>query len=421
VPETSPDSHPETAATAAHYDVVVLGGAFAGASSALLLSRWLPDARVLVVEQAREFDRKVGEATVEISSIFLHRVLGVSDFLAKEALPKHGLRYWFTDGVPDRKLSEMTEVGPWEVPRLPSFQLDRAKTDEHLLGLAADAGAEVLRPAKVESVDLSWPRSAVQVRTDDGDTRTVTARWVIDATGRHAFLARRLRLHKRTEEHTTAAIWGRWSGVADMDGQEILGTDSRCPALPTVGSMRRLATNHFCGYGWWCWVIPLANGDTSIGVVYDKSLVELPGSNAHERYARFVSSQAGLRELVESASLDVDDVRSYSHLPYSTERFADRGWSLVGDAAAFMDPLYSPGLDFVGMSVYSTVRLIEDDLAGRLTDDELGERIALHDSEFSRSYHQWLHALYVGKYRIFGDAELTGAAPMERQPTLRRP
>ena len=395
-------------------DVVVVGGAFSGASCALVLRRWLPGRRIVVVERAEEFDRKVGEATVEVSSLFLHRILGEADHVSRAQLPKHGLRFWFTDR-PDRSLGEMSEVGPAEVPRLPSFLLDRASLDEHLLATAEDAGAEVLRPARVTGVEIGWPESLVEVEEAGGGGRRIAARWVVDASGRHAFLARRLRLHRRTEEHPTAALWGRWEGVADLDGPEVLGADPRTPALPPIPPVRRLATNHFCGYGWWCWLIPLADGATSVGVVWNKDLVELPGDSNLERYRRFVTSRPGVRELLAGARLDEEDFRGYAHLPYRTERYAAPGWALVGDAASFMDPYYSPGLDHAAMSVYSTARLIEDDLAGVFAEQGDGEAaleraVAEHDRMFRTSYDRWLGALYVGKYEILGDAELAGAA-----------
>ena len=412
---TSDASRPRGGPSAApddpdRYDVVVVGGGFAGAGFATLISRLRPGVRVLLAEGGERHGRKVGEATVEVSAFFLHRVLGLYDLLSRGHLPKHGLRYWFADR-PDRPLAEMSEVGASRLPLLPTFQLDRSQIDEQLLALAAAEGVEVARPAKVVAADLGWPESRLRIERA-GAERTVAARWVVDASGRHAFLARRLRLRRRVEEHPTAAVWARWRGVADLDGPAVLGADPRRQRLPYVTAARRLATNHFCGYGWWCWLIPLAGGETSIGVVYNKELYALPeGDDLRARYRRFLATQPGLCELVADAEMDEEDFLSYSHLPYTTSRYADRGWALVGDAASFIDPYYSPGLDHASISVYATARMIEDDLAGRLDGPgALEARLDLHNERFLRSYGRWVEALYLGKYELFGDAELTASA-----------
>ncbi len=393
------------------YDVVVIGGAFSGSVVATLLKRFRPETRILLVEKSPAFDRKVGEATVEISALMLYRVLGLHELLCREQLPKHGLRYWFTDGSAEMRLSEMTEIGPREVPRLPTFQLDRAKLDESLLRVASEAGVEILRPAKVGATGLAWPESRLTVETEDGEEREIATRWLVDASGRNALLARRYGLLHQSKDHPTAAVWGRWKGVKDMDGREVMGLDPRKPCLEPVASARRLATNHFCGYGWWCWVIPLAGGDTSVGLVYNKELYQLPaGANLLEQYRKFTETNAGLRDLLEHAELDLEDFRSYAHLPYCTERYADFGWALVGDAASFIDPYYSPGLDHASISSYATARLIEDELSGRLDRPALGAALESHNGHFLRSYQRWISALYIGKYELMGDAELTAAA-----------
>lgn len=394
-----------------HYDVVVIGGAFSGALSATLLRRFLPSSRVLVVESLEQFDHKVGEATVEISALTLSRVLGMHDWMARNQLPKHGLRYWFTDHT-ERTLGEMSEVGPREVPRLPAFQLDRALMDEALLAQAQQEGAELMRPAKVTSFELGWPESRLTVENGEGQ-RTVTTRWVIDASGRHAVIARRLNLLKKTMEHPTSAYWGRWSGVADLDGVELMGKDPRLPQLQAIPASRRLATNHFCGHGWWCWVIPLSNGETSIGLVFDKRMFEWPTAGTSlERYKAFMAGRPGLRELTAHATLDEEDFRSYAHLPYSSSKFMEKGWSLVGDAAAFLDPYYSPGLDFASISSFATAHTIEKDLQGKLDEAGLTAEVADHNDRFTRSYQRWLNGLYLDKYEIMGDVELTGASFM---------
>lgn len=406
------------AADADLYDIVAIGGGFAGGAFTTLIRRWLPEARVLIVERSSFFARKVGEATVEVSGCFLHRVLGLFDHLSREQLPKHGLRYWFTDNC-ERSLYEMSEVGPGEMPRLASFQLDRAKLDQHLLDTALKEGAEVMRPARVVDVELGWPESKVVIESEAG-RRVVRARWVLDASGRQTVISKKLKLHQRVEEHPTAAIWARWEGVKDLDGAQVLGCDPRMTKLPTIGAARRLATNHFCDYGWWCWVIPLSNGQTSIGVVYNKELFDPPGDglpaegSLREKYLRFVASRPGLRDLTVDAKIVEEewgeDFMALSHLPYRTSQYMDRGWALVADAASFLDPYYSPGLDHASMSIYATARIIEKDLKGQLDEAMLAAKVATHNANFTRSYARWLDALYIGKYELMGDADLLGAA-----------
>lgn len=400
-------------AGAADYDAVVIGGGFAGSATALLLRRWLPSARILIAERSQRFERKVGEATVEVSGFFLHRVLGLYDHLSRHHLPKHGLRYWFSDGG-DRSLEQMSEVGPQEMPHVPSFQLDRHVLDQHLLETAAGEGCEVLRPAKVTAVGIDRPRSTVTLRSAGGE-RTVTARWVIDGSGRQSFLARKLGLRVEVDEHPTAALWARWQGALDLDGDDVLGGDVRQPRLEPVAASRRLATNHFVGYGFWCWVIPLSGGETSIGVVYNKELYQPPGDGTlRERYERFVRETPGLRELVQDAEIATADGRAdfmaLQHLPYTTRQYMDHGWALVGDAASFLDPYYSPGLDHAAMSIYATARLVEKQLRGELAADRLQAAIDLHNADFTGSYRRWLEALYLGKYELMGDADLVRCA-----------
>ena len=138
------------------YDVVIVGGAVAGASTAIVLKRGNPKLRILVVEKTERFDWKVGESTVEVSSYFLTRVLKQWSHLVRDQLPKQAFRYWFfNDDV--TCLREASETGPTQLARTPSFQLDRAKLDEHLLKTAREEGTELWRPAKVTAWNGCWP------------------------------------------------------------------------------------------------------------------------------------------------------------------------------------------------------------------------------------------------------------------------
>src|SRR3954463_5841232 len=140
--------------TEAHFDVVILGGAISGASAALLLRRECPQLRVLVIEKLEHFDEKVGEATTEMSAMFMTRRLALWQHLESEHLPKEGLRYWFNnEKVPGHE--NATETGGFLRSTVPAFQLRRDTLDEHILQLAVKEGAHLLRPARVRDATVS--------------------------------------------------------------------------------------------------------------------------------------------------------------------------------------------------------------------------------------------------------------------------
>ena len=133
--------------------------------------------------------------------------------------------------------------------------------------------------------------------TDAGESRQAMTRWLIDASGRSGVLAGQSGQRRPIEAMTTAALWARFENVADMDSPESGLLPMHAQA---VSPARRLATNHFCGYGWWSWVIPQENGETSVGLVWDKRLFDpgLKAAGPREAYRRFLGTQPGLRELL---------------------------------------------------------------------------------------------------------------------------
>src|SRR5881628_1485835 len=102
------------------YDVVIIGGAFSGAATALMIKRKHPTARVLIIEKTTEFDRKVGESTTEVSSCYMTRILGLTNYLGHEQLAKQGLRFWFCNR-PDQQFDDCVEVGPRYNSRVSTF------------------------------------------------------------------------------------------------------------------------------------------------------------------------------------------------------------------------------------------------------------------------------------------------------------
>lgn len=386
------------------YDVVIIGGAFSGASTAILLKRRNPSLAILIIEKEEEFDRKVGESTTEVSSCFLTRVLGLGNYLGHHQLSKQGLRMWFSNTEHDA-FDQCVEVGAKYNSRLSGFQVDRATLDEHLLSIACGLGCELWRPAKVASLDLAGAgRNALEIQVS-GELRKVTARWVIDASGRAAVVSRKLGLFRPLKEHPINALWGRFTGVKDWDGCEIR---SKYPCwAKAVSTGRGWATNHLMGQGWWCWIIPLKGGDTSIGLVYDSRIFQPPaGATIADRLkAHFATHPAG-QEMLSEIEAVVGDQRAYSALPYYSEKAMGDGWALVGDASSFLDPLYSPGLDFCAFSVSGVEALISRALAG----EDVVKCIEAYNVRFAFCYRAWFEGLYLDKYYYMGDAELMSAA-----------
>ena len=171
------------------YDVAIIGGAFSGAATALMVKRKSPRARVLIIEKKAAFDRKVGESTTEVSSCYMTRILGLTHYLGHHQLPKQGLRLWFSNR-PDQALDDCVEIGTRYQSRLPSFQVDRAELDSHLLDRAVNGGCELWRPAKVTSFELNDGDRQKVNAVVDGEERTATCQGIIDATGRAAMFAR---------------------------------------------------------------------------------------------------------------------------------------------------------------------------------------------------------------------------------------
>lgn len=386
----------------ADYDVVVVGGALSGSSVAILLLREHPGMRVLIVEKSEVFDRKVGEATTEVSGEFFFRRLGLGHHLAHEHLPKQSLRMWFT-GDSSTPFDETVEIGAKFQSRFPSYQLDRAVFDQHLIGTASAEGAEVMRPARVVSVETGAGGPAVVRVESEGGTREIRARWVVDTSGRDAVLAKSLGLHQKLPEHPTAALWARFSGVNDLDNAAMRKKHKR---LAMTGLVSRTgATNHLVGYGWWCWIIPLRGGDFSAGLVYDTRLFRPPpGESPGARLKEHLLSHPVGREMFAHAEPVDGDVRARAPLPYFSKELAGPNWQLAGDAAGFIDPLYSPGMDYCSWTSRLAFARISSEYSGRPVDlDKI-------NADFRESYRTWFEALYLDKYYYLGDSQLMSAA-----------
>lgn len=381
-------------------DVAIVGGGMAGLTLALEVVAHRPQTRIMIIERATypvpETVHKVGESTVEIAAHYLRDVLHLGEHLHSQQLNKFGLRVFFSDGD-NSDISTRTELG--HAVRSPqgvgTFQLDRGRLENALADQVRVAGVDLRAGAKVTKVDLRPVGDhRITVRSADGGEQEVTANWVIDASGRAGVLKRQLGLTKSVG-HRANAVWfhidhpidiGEWSSDADWQARI---TESR----------RELSTNHLMGAGYWVWLIRLASGGISIGIVTDPTL------HAFDTLNRFDRALDWLRRREPQCADQIDryrdkvlDFRVMTDYAYGAEQvFSGDRWCLAGEAGVFLDPLYSPGLDLIAMSN----GLIADLLYRALNGEDVSERAAVHNEMFLLIAYGWLD-IYENQYPLMG-------------------
>ncbi len=403
-------------------DVAILGGGLAGNLVARQLRMRLPSASIAIFEKDTERGFKVGESSVEIASHFFIKKLGLSSYMYDAQLPKNGLRFFFDTPAKDAPLFEMSEVGSNKMPMIPTFQIDRARFEEDLLEMNRRAGIDVQIGVSIKDLALHEAgepthRHAFSVVREDGSRTRVRARWVIDASGRSQLISK-LRGYRVPEKHACGAVWGRFTDVTDMDslmeypvsvppfsGRETPVMQKAWPGANASKARahhtaRMLSTNHFCYRGYWIWFIPIARGITSLGVVGE---VFDPKMSSEQGFVDFLKGHRAVASLIENARCL--DVGSYARYAYGTSRYfgADERWAMIGEAAAFSDPFYSPGSDYIAIESDMITDLIARDFAGE-SDAERAERGELYDA-FMKFRYEATMLLYRNQYPALGSYE----------------
>ncbi|GAB5443185.1 MAG: tryptophan 7-halogenase [Fuerstiella sp.] len=351
------------------FDVAILGGGLAGLTLARQLLMQRPQARVAVIEKrvfpVDESTCKVGESTVEIGAHYFSEVLQLKKHLTDQQLPKFGLRFFFRD--PDQSLSEATEVGGSEFFTAPSYQVDRGRLENFLAAADADMGATVFCGAKTRTVELAAETEGQTMHhvafEQDGQQKTIRSRWVVDASGRAAVLKRKLGLAEDID-HDINAVWFRISAAIQVDDWT---DDEDWKSLTGRVPRRWLSTNHLMGEGYWVWLIPLATGSTSVGIVADPRVHPLSTYNTFDRAMEWLEEhEPDCFDSLEPHRDQLQDFLAMKNLAKGCRQVfsADR-WALVGEAGVFLDPFYSPGSDFIAIGNTMVTKMILEDLNGR--------------------------------------------------------
>ena len=387
-----------------HYDVAVLGGGLAGLSMALQLKKQRPESRILVAEKRadppREAAFKVGESSVEVGAHYYREVVGMRDHLESDQLRKLGLRFL----LPGGDNSDVTKRTEFCTPaHLAAFthQIDRGRFENVMYDRALENGIDAFRGFRVQEIEVGEGDSDHTITmSHEGGDATVTSRWIVDAAGRANLLRKQLGIGTETG-HDINAAWFRLAGGLDF---ESWGADNEewLNRMPERG-LRQYSTTHLIDQGYWLWLIQLASGPISIGVCADPRYHPFDEINTFDAFLEWMQRhEPQLAAEVEGRRdqvLDFLRVGSFSYA--SSQIFSKDRWTLAGEAAGFIDALYSPGSDFIAYTNTFGGEIINADLNG----EPIDELVDFYNDFFLRVFNTTI-LLYKDQYQFFGNPQV---------------
>lgn len=384
------------------YDVIIPGGGLAGLTLAIQLKQAKPDISILILEsratEAATAAHKVGESTVELATHYMREVLGLKDYLEAHELPKHGLRFFFKTNNKG-EISNRVELGPRFKLVVPSHQLDRGTLENYLAKRAQELGAKLILGARAKEVNLSSDGHELTYVKDEKETK-VKCKWVADATGRGSFLKRKLQFQKPMEHHVNA-VWWRLKGVVDIDEW----SDNTAWKNHLEPHLRYLSTVHFMDKGYWVWVIPLGSKNTSIGIVADPAVHPFEEINKYDKALAWLEKNEPLCYKMLKPWGEGDglmDFRVLKHFAHDTgQLYSPDRWGVTGEAGAFLDPLYSPGSDFIALNNSWLSDLILRDLSG----EDISLRASIYEQAHLSHVQNWI-PIYQNKYLLMGNTQI---------------
>ena len=388
-------------------DVVVIGGGPAGsvAATALAQKGW----QVVLLEKQRHPRYVVGESLIPDFWKYLDQIGATQKILAEGFIAKGGgMVNW--QGQP--KAHTFKDFGYTR----PAMHVERDRFDEILLRHAESQGVQVFEECNVLQVDLPVALSAekaVQVKYRDLNTQlegAITCHYVVDASGQNAVIGRQLGLRHFDDAFRFMSVWGYFTGGKYLSIDGVAHEHREIRTTPPVTYVTSLDG---VGDKGWCWYIALRD-NISVGLVFpNETMKDLKEADeSWEAYlVRRTTSTPVVRELLTNATFCPGSVRVTRDYSYQSSQLAGPGYYLIGDAAGFVDPIFSVG---IVLGIYSA-HLATWAIDGALKNPTLAAaRQGLFEKQL-RGRLEIARSLALPRYRTRGtvSAEAKGAIALE--------
>jgi flavin-dependent dehydrogenase len=302
------------------HDVLVIGGGPAGSTAAALLAAG--GKSVLLLEKDRHPRFHIGESLLPFN-VPLFEKLGVLEQIKQIGMPKFGIEFV---SLQHEKPSLLEFSDSWHKGMDYSFQVRRAEFDHLLLRNAASKGAEVIEGCRVADVDFTThDHAVVHSVTDAGQQQQWHARFVIDASGRDTLLASKLKTKQRNRRHQSAALYAHFRHADRLPGR-------------AEGNI----SIFWFDQGWF-WFIPLSDGTTSVGAVCRPATFKARTSEPTDFLFELIARCPALAARLTHAEL-TGPASSTGNYSYECTRLHGPRYLMIGDAAGFIDPVFSTGV-----------------------------------------------------------------------------